>query len=114
MSGPLGGSLKDAAEFAALSDAVEIIVCGVNRELFVDLRSLLESTKNVYLDIGNLCRATFIPQLVNAGFTKRLVCGSDNVVGHGGLPCRVAVLESRCGHAVQPRPLSQKENRNAG
>ena len=76
MKGPLGGSLEDVAELAELDKAIKVIVGGVNRDLFVDLRSLLKSKKNVYLDVANLCRATFIPQLVNAGFAKRLVCGS--------------------------------------
>jgi predicted TIM-barrel fold metal-dependent hydrolase len=104
MAGPLGGNLKDAAEFASLNETVKLILCGVNREQFVDLRRLLESTKNVHLDVGNLCRATYIPQLVNAGFAKRLVCGSGFGISYL-TPYRDVVLCADISAAAKQRIL---------
>jgi hypothetical protein len=104
VAGPLVGSLKDATELAALNDAVKLLICGVNREQFVDLRDLLESAKNVHLDVGNLCRATYIPQLVNAGFAKRLVCGSGFGISYL-TPYRDVVLCADISAAAQRRIL---------
>ena len=70
------GSVSDAVFFASLMSDLPVLVVGVSRKLFIELLTALSSTPNLYLDVGNLSTGTGIPDLVDAGFGRRLVCGS--------------------------------------
>ena len=54
----------------------------------------------------NLCRATFVPQLVDAGLTKRLVCGSGFGISYLN-PYRDVVLVADISESAKQRILRE-------